>query len=59
MHAPELGCPARECRANLSREANAWSFKGEYRIAAPRDQVWVMLNDPDVLRECIPGCEVA
>jgi carbon monoxide dehydrogenase subunit G len=32
-------------------------LKGEYRIAAPRDQVWVMLNDPDVLRECIPGCE--
>ena len=32
-------------------------LKGEYRIAAPRDQVWAMLNDPDVLRECLPGCE--
>ncbi len=32
-------------------------LKGEYRIAAPRDQVWAMLNDPAVLRECIPGCE--
>jgi uncharacterized protein len=32
-------------------------LKGEYRIPAPRDQVWVMLNDPAVLRECIPGCE--
>jgi carbon monoxide dehydrogenase subunit G len=32
-------------------------LKGEYRIPAPRDQVWAMLNDPDVLRECIPGCE--
>jgi uncharacterized protein len=30
---------------------------GEYRIPAPRDQVWVMLNDPAVLRACIPGCE--
>jgi carbon monoxide dehydrogenase subunit G len=32
-------------------------LKGEYRIPAPRDQVWAMLNDPDVLRACIPGCE--
>jgi carbon monoxide dehydrogenase subunit G len=32
-------------------------LKGEYRIPAPRDQVWAMLNDPAVLRECIPGCE--
>lgn len=30
---------------------------GEYRIGAPRDQVWTALNDPDVLRKCIPGCE--
>jgi carbon monoxide dehydrogenase subunit G len=32
-------------------------LKGEYRIAAPRETVWAMLNDPAVLRECIPGCE--
>jgi carbon monoxide dehydrogenase subunit G len=32
-------------------------LKGEYRIPAPRDQVWAMLNDPAVLRDCIPGCE--
>ena len=32
-------------------------LKGEYRIPAPRDQVWAMLNDPGVLRDCIPGCE--
>lgn len=30
---------------------------GEYRIAAPRDAVWRALNDPDVLRRSIPGCE--
>jgi carbon monoxide dehydrogenase subunit G len=30
---------------------------GEYRIAAPRDEVWKALNDPEVLRACIPGCE--
>ena len=32
-------------------------LKGEYRIAAPRERVWAMLNDADVLRACIPGCE--
>jgi len=32
-------------------------LKGEYRIPAPRERVWAMLNDPSVLRECIPGCE--
>ena len=32
-------------------------LKGEYRIPAPRESVWAMLNDPDVLRDCIPGCD--
>jgi carbon monoxide dehydrogenase subunit G len=32
-------------------------MNGEERIAAPRQVVWEALNDPDVLRECIPGCE--
>jgi carbon monoxide dehydrogenase subunit G len=30
---------------------------GEYRIAAPRDVVWAALNDAEVLKICIPGCE--
>jgi uncharacterized protein len=30
---------------------------GDYRIAAPRWKVWEALNDPQVLRACIPGCE--
>ena len=30
---------------------------GEYRIPAPRDTVWRALNDPEVLRASIPGCE--
>ncbi|HSO47477.1 MAG TPA: carbon monoxide dehydrogenase subunit G [Rhizobiaceae bacterium] len=30
---------------------------GEYIIEAPRQKVWEALNDPDVLRACIPGCE--
>jgi carbon monoxide dehydrogenase subunit G len=32
-------------------------MKGEQRIAAPRTRVWEALNDPDVLRQCIPGCQ--
>ncbi len=30
---------------------------GEERIAAPRSRVWEALNDPEVLRQCIPGCQ--
>ncbi|MDE1993868.1 MAG: carbon monoxide dehydrogenase subunit G [Rhizobiaceae bacterium] len=30
---------------------------GEERIAAPRDVVWAALNDPGVLKQCIPGCQ--
>lgn len=30
---------------------------GEYRIPASREAVWQALNDPDVLKQCIPGCE--
>jgi carbon monoxide dehydrogenase subunit G len=30
---------------------------GEMRIPAPRQQVWEKLNDPETLKNCIPGCE--
>lgn len=30
---------------------------GERRIPAPREKVWDGLNDPQVLKACIPGCE--
>ena len=30
---------------------------GEYRIGAGRNEVWEALNDPAVLKECIPGCQ--
>lgn len=32
-------------------------MSGERRIPAPRQKVWDALNDPQVLRACIPGCE--
>ena len=30
---------------------------GEYTISAPRDKVWAALNDPEVLKRCIDGCQ--
>jgi uncharacterized protein len=30
---------------------------GEHRIDAPRARVWAALNDPNVLKRCIDGCE--
>jgi carbon monoxide dehydrogenase subunit G len=30
---------------------------GEYRIPAPRETVWRALNDAEILKQCIPGCE--
>lgn len=29
----------------------------EITIAAPRDVVYAALNNPEILKECIPGCE--
>ena len=30
---------------------------GEYRIPARQEAVWAALNDPDVLRRALPGCQ--
>jgi uncharacterized protein len=35
----------------------AMNMQGEERITAPVDAVWAALNDPEVLKACIPGCE--
>ena len=35
----------------------AMNMQGEERIAASVDTVWAALNNPDVLKACIPGCE--
>jgi hypothetical protein len=30
---------------------------GEFRIPAPRQRVWEALNDPEILKQSIPGCQ--
>jgi uncharacterized protein len=32
-------------------------LNGSRQLNAPQDEVWTKLNDVDVLRRCIPGCE--
>jgi carbon monoxide dehydrogenase subunit G len=32
-------------------------ISGERMIAAPQEQVWSALNDPEILKACLPGCE--
>ena len=46
--------------ANVSRpgwDITAMDLTGSYTIPAKRSAVWAALNDPDILRESIPGCE--
>jgi hypothetical protein len=35
----------------------AVNMRGEVVLPADHERVWEMLNDPEVLRICIPGCE--
>jgi len=35
----------------------ALELDGQETIPADKETVWKALNDPDILRECIPGCE--
>jgi carbon monoxide dehydrogenase subunit G len=32
-------------------------MKDSQTIPAPRDAVWAALNDPEILKQCIPGCQ--
>jgi carbon monoxide dehydrogenase subunit G len=43
--------------AARNRDTQAMDMTGERRIPAPRQVVWKALNDPEVLRVTIPGCE--
>jgi carbon monoxide dehydrogenase subunit G len=35
----------------------AMTMSGEVQLPANRETVWAKLNDPEVLKSCIPGCE--
>ena len=35
----------------------AMTMTGEVTLPADRSRVWAMLNDPAVLKACIPGCQ--
>jgi uncharacterized protein len=35
----------------------AMTMTGEVQLPASRETVWDKLNDPDVLKGCVPGCE--
>jgi carbon monoxide dehydrogenase subunit G len=35
----------------------AMTMSGEQQLTASRERVWAALNDPEVLKACIPGCE--
>src|SRR5260370_10042178 len=32
-------------------------IEGTHELNAPRERVYALLTDPEVLRRCIPGCE--
>ncbi len=33
------------------------AMEGDHLLPAGRETVWRLLNDPEVLRACVPGCE--
>jgi carbon monoxide dehydrogenase subunit G len=44
--------PCPECYPQVRMDVSA-----SYAFAATPDQVWKLLNDPDVVASCLPGCE--
>src|SRR5689334_20927594 len=47
----------RGSQAEVGDTAMAMAMAGEQQLAASRETVWAKLNDPEVLKSCIPGCE--
>ena len=35
----------------------AMTMKGDVVLPADRETVWLKLNDPEILKQCIPGCQ--
>jgi uncharacterized protein len=44
-------------QSDPGRALMAMTMNGEVQLPAPREAVWAKLNDPEVLKACIPGCE--
>jgi carbon monoxide dehydrogenase subunit G len=42
---------------NSEAKPMAMTMNGEVQLHAAREEVWQKLNDPEVLKVCIPGCE--
>ncbi len=43
--------------SDYRNKGKTMELKDEIRIDAPKDVVYAALNDPDILRRSIPGCE--
>src|SRR3954467_5913950 len=53
-----LGKAAASAAGDVRRRSPmAMTMNGEVQLAAPREMVWAKLNDAEVLKACIPGCE--
>src|ERR1700738_1659003 len=45
------------CNSNQGEPAMAMTMNGQVQLPARREVVWEKLNDPEVLKSCIPGNE--
>jgi carbon monoxide dehydrogenase subunit G len=45
------------CNSNQGEPAMAMTMTGQVQLPARREVVWEKLNDPEVLKTCIPGNE--
>jgi carbon monoxide dehydrogenase subunit G len=44
-------------RTSRLQDTPPMEMRSERRLPLPREAVWAALNDPEVLRACVPGCE--
>jgi hypothetical protein len=47
----------RGLRSECEELRMAMTMKGEVALSADKQTVWAKLNDPEVLKACIPGCQ--
>ncbi len=56
---PEVDLRLAALRQNTAMPASQHVFRGSNVVAAPREQVWAMLQDPAVLSRVVPGLSQA